>query len=103
MARNAGHIKVADILARAETAVARRAFRAAKPRITASANDIRRHLWTRAISPAAANAEFVLSFNKALADHGEAARAAAAHRRDRHEEVDTRLVRFVTNCGDGDE
>ena len=90
LARNAGHTEVADFLTRAESVVERRAFCESKPRISVSADDIRRQLWTRSISPAAANAGFVCSFNKALDDHSEAARAAAAYRR---------VALLITNIG----
>ena len=103
LARNAGHSETADFLVRAEAAVARRAFCALKPRITVDASAVKRQLWTRSIPLAAATTEFVISFNMALADHGTAARAAAAHRRDRYEIVYERPVRFAVECGDGDE
>ena len=84
-------------------AVARRVFRLTTPRITVDTEAIKRQLWTRSISLAAATTEFVLSFNMALDDHSTAARAAAAHRRDRHQVVPDRPVRFAVECGDGDE
>ena len=102
LARNAGHAETADFLARAEVAAARRAF-CTKPRITVDASAVKRQLWSRSITLAAVKPEFVLSFNQALADHSEAARAAAAHRRDRHAVVHERPVRFEIECGDGDE
>ena len=102
LARAAGHTEVADFLACAEAAVARRAF-CTKPRITVDTEAVKRQLWSRSITLAAAKPEFVLSFNQALADHSDAARAAAAHRRDRHVVVHERPVRFEIECGDGDE
>ena len=103
LARAAGHSEVADFLACAEAAVARRAFCAIKPRITVDASAVKRQLWNRSIPLAAATTESVLSFNMALADHGTAARAAAVHRRGRHEIVYDRPVRFEIECGDSDE
>ena len=103
LARSAGYAEVADLLNRAEDAVARRSFRAIKPRITVDTEAVKRQLWAKSISMAAAKPEFVLDFNLALQDHGDAARAAAAHRRDRHAVVHERPVRFEIECGDGDE
>ena len=103
LARAAGHSETADFLVRAEAAVARQAFRLTTPRITVDAEAVKRQLWTRSISLAAATAEFVMSFNMALDDHGEAARAAAAHRRDRYQVVPDRPVRFTVDCGDCEE
>lgn len=103
LARNAGHAETADYLVCAEAAVVRRAFRAIKPRITVDATAVKRQLWAKCITMAAANPEFVLNFNQALDDHSEAARAAAAHRRDRHAAVHERPVRFTVQCGDCDE
>ena len=103
LARNAGHTEVADLLNRAEDAVARRSFRAIKPRITVDASAVKRQLWAKCISMGAAKPEFVLSFNQALADHSDAARAAAAHRRDRHQVIPDRPVRFTVECGDCEE
>ena len=102
LARVNGHFKVVDFLGRAETMAARRAFYT-KPRITVDTEAVKRQLWSRSITLAAAKPEFVLSFNQALADHSDAARAAAAHRRDRHVVVHERPVRFEIECGDGDE
>ena len=103
LARAAGHSETADCLARAEVAVARRAFRLTTPRITVNAEAVKRQLWAKCISMAAATTEFVTSFNMALDDHGAAARAAAVYRRDRYEIVYERPVRFTVDCGDCDE
>ena len=104
LARVNGHVEVADCLVRAEAATAQLVLRELKPvSISVNADDVRRILWSRAISPHVAHAGFVRSFNIALRDYDEAARAAAAHRRDRHEIVYERPVRFVVDCGDCDE
>ena len=86
LARVNGHVEVADFLARAESATARLVLHESKPvSISVNADDVRRILWSRAISPHVAHAGFVRSFNIALCNYGEAARAAAAYRRERHE------------------
>ena len=102
LARVNGHFKVVDFLGRAETMAARHAFYT-KPRITVDTEAVKRQLWSRSITLAAAKPEFVLSFNQALADHSEAARAAAAHRRERHDGSLDRPVTFTVDCGDCEE
>ena len=79
------------------------AFRAIKPRITVDATAVKRQLWAKCISMAAANPEFVLNFNQALDDHSEAARASAAHRRERHDGILDRPMTFTVDCGDCEE
>ena len=104
LAHASGHVEVADFLVRAEAATAQLVLREMKPvSISVNADDVRRILWSRAISPNVAHAGFVRSFNIALCDHGEAARAAAAHRRERHDGSLDRPVRFMVDYGDGDE
>ena len=72
IARANGHLEVADFLARAEAATARLVLHELKPvSISVNADDVRRILWARAISPLAAHAGFVRSFNQALCDHGQ--------------------------------
>ena len=104
LARVNGHVEVADCLVRAEAATAQLVLRELKPvSISVNADDVRRILWSRAISPHVAHAGFVRSFNIALRDHGEAARAAAAHRRERHDGRHDRPVTFTVDCGEGDD
>ena len=60
LARVNGHVKVADFLARAEAATAQLVRRELKPvSISVNADDVRRILWSRAISPHVAHAGFV--------------------------------------------
>jgi len=111
LARNAGYNEVADYLdrvvetrARVAKAVARREEHKleAIPKPVGAA-DVGRVLWAHGVPPTVAQPKFVKNYNAAVAAHCKVARAAAAHRRDRHAVVHERPVRFVVECGDGDE
>ena len=110
LARNAGYNVVADYLdrvvetrARVAEAVARREERKleAMPNPVGAA-DVGRVLWAHGVPPTVAQPKFVKNYNVAVIAHGEVARAAAAHRRERHN-MNVEVPLHFADCGDGDE
>ena len=111
LARNAGYNEVADYLdrvvetrARVAKAVARREERKLEfmPNPVGAA-DVGRVLWAHGVPPTVAQPKFVKNYNAAVAAHCKVARAAAAHRRERHDGSLDRPMTFTVDCGDGDE
>ena len=111
LARNASYNEVADYLdrvvetrARVAEAVARRKERKleAMPNPVGAA-DVGRVLWAHGVPPTVAQPKFVRNLNVAVAAHYEVARAAAAHRRERHDGSLDRPVTFTVDCGDCEE
>ena len=110
LARNAGYNEVADYLdrvvetrARVAKAVARRDEHKLEfvPNPVGAA-DVGRVLWAHGVPPTVAQPKFVKNYNAAVAAHCEVARAAAAHRRERHNLIVEAPLHF-SDCGDGDD
>ena len=110
LARNAGHAEVAEFLdrvvetrTRVAEAIARREERKLEsiPNPVGAA-DVGRVLWANGVPPTVAQPKFVKNFNVAVRAHGEVARIAAAHRRERHN-LNVEVPVHFAECGDGDE
>ena len=110
LARNAGYNEVAEYLdrvvetrARVVKAVARREERKLESMPNpVGASDVGRVLWAHGVPPTVTQPKFVKNYNAAVAAHCKVARAAAAHRRERHN-MNVEVPLHFADCGDGDE